>query len=194
MTASPRSARKPGRHGQRGYVLVTGLLFLIVLTLLGIGLYRSTGLMNRISANTRDKERSFEAAQAALQYAEWSLTNGAGADDTCTGLVSGNTVANVHACTNALGSAADLPWTNGFTYTPPNLAVDTNGGLVSSTNPDVNYQAPPSFYIEPKGFAPDGKSKLYEVTAAGFGGNASTKSVVRSTYAITSSSTCRDCP
>jgi type IV pilus assembly protein PilX len=170
------------------------MLFLIVLTLLGIALFRSTGLMNRISSNTRDKDRAFEAAQAALQYAEWWLASGAaGTASACTGLVSGNNKAMIHVCSNALAAPAAAPWADGFTYTPPNLVVNTGGGLVSATNPDVNYQAAPMFYIESLGLAPDGQTMLYQVTAAGFGGSASTVSVVRSTYAVSSSTTCTTC-
>jgi len=193
MRAPPRSFRRTGRPRQQGFVLVTGLLFLIVLTLLGLGLFRSTGLMNRISGNTRDKDRAFEAAQAALQYAEWALASGkvVTAASTCTGLVNGNVTANIHVCDNALATPSDAPWANGYTYTPPNLVVDTKGGLVSATNPDVNYYAAPVFYIENKGS--DGKTTYYQVTAAGFGGSVATKSVVRSTFTLTSGSTCTTC-
>jgi type IV pilus assembly protein PilX len=192
MTASPPSLRRCGRAREQGFVLVTGLLFLVVLTLLGIGLFRSTGLMNRISGNTRDKDRAFEAAQAALQYAEWALANGKVAEEsTCTGLVNGNNTAAVHVCSNALATPADFPWANGFTYTPPNLMVDPKGGLVSATNSDVNYVAAPLFYIENTGT--DGKVTYYQVTAAGFGGSAATRAVVRSTFTLSSSSTCTTC-
>ena len=193
-TASHRPFRGRGRAGQGGFLLVTGLLFLVVLTLLGLGLFRSTGLMNRISGNTRDKDRAFEAAQAALQYAEWWITSGnVAAGSKCTGLVNGNVTAAVHVCSNALATPSDAPWTDGFTYTPPNLAVNKSGGLVSATNPDINYYAAPMFYIENLGLAPDGKTTLYKVTAAGFGGSAATKAVVRSTYAVTPSSNCTTC-
>ncbi len=40
---------------------------------------------------------------------------------------------------------------------------------------------------------PDGKSELYQVTAYGYGGNADTLSIVRSTYKVTSSSSCLSC-
>jgi Tfp pilus assembly protein PilX len=97
----------------------------------------------------------------------------------------GDTAAAVHVCSNGLATPTDLPWANGFTYTPPNLTVNNQGGIVSTTNPDVNYQAAPEFYIERLGVGPDGVSQYYQVTAGGFGGSVDTKSVVRSTYAIT---------
>jgi type IV pilus assembly protein PilX len=192
---SCRGRSRLARARQRGYLLVTGLLFLVALTLLGIALFRSTGLMDRISANTRDKERAFEAAQSALQYAEWWLQSGhGGAGTECTTLASGNNPDSVHVCSNALAKPSDLPWTAGYTYTPPNFTVNTAGGLISATNPDVNYQAAPTFYIERLGTTADGQSTMYQVTAAGRGGSPDTMAVVRSTYAINSSTKALDNP
>jgi len=176
----------PGQGGQRAFVLATGLLFLVVLTLLGIALFRTTGLLDAISANTRDKERSFEAAQSALQYGEWWLQSFGGNGSPCTAIQSGNTAANVDFCTNALANPAKLPWTAGYTFTPPNLAIG-NGGM-AATGGDVNYQSAPVFYVERLGISANGKSQIYQVTATGAGGAAATATVVRSTYMITPSS------
>jgi type IV pilus assembly protein PilX len=188
---TPRAARHlscPPR--QQGFVLVTGLLFLVIMTLLGLAMFRGTGLMDRISSNTRDKQRSFEAAQSALQYGEWWLgTGNGGLGSACSsGLVSGDTVSNIHTCSNALASGYEstVPFPNAFTYTPPNLKVSLAGGLVSTTaGSDVNYQTLPGFYVESLGLAPDGVSQVYQVTAYGTGGSANTVSVVRSTYEVT---------
>jgi type IV pilus assembly protein PilX len=186
MSATLQRQRPNAPTRERGYILVTGLLFLVVLTLLGIALFRATGLMERISANTRDKERSFEAAQSALQYAEWWIAAGnGGSGGPCTaGLVNGNTYANVNVCSNALATPAATPWANGYTYVPTNLTVVAGGGMVGGSSKDVNYSAAPTFYIERLG-TPDGKTQLYQVTAAGFGGITNTTTVVRSTYQVT---------
>lgn len=175
----------PRRGRQRGLVLVTGLLFLVVITLLALTLFRSTGLLERIAANTRDKQRSFEVAQSALQYGEYMISQGYGGDGSACdkGLVSGNTTANVHTCSNALSNPTSLPWANGYTYTPPNFSVATTGGETSTH--DVNYQYLPGFYIEYLGMSTDGKSRLYTVTAYGYGGMGDTGTVVRSTYQMT---------
>jgi type IV pilus assembly protein PilX len=187
------NARACFRHPARlrregGFVLVTGMLFLVVLTLLGLAMFRSTGLMDRISGNSRDKQRSFEAAQSALQYGEFWLANGGGGvGSACSTLVSGDTVANIHVCSNALASGyqSTVPFSAAFTYTPPNLNVNVNAGLAGSG--DVNYQIKPGFYIENLGLAPNGISTVYQVTAYGKGGSADTVSVVRSVYQVTPS-------
>jgi type IV pilus assembly protein PilX len=184
------SLRRPARRRREtGFVLVTGMLFLVVLTLLGLAMFRNSGVMDRISGNSRDKQRSFEAAESALQYAEFWLANGGGGTGTaCSTLASGDTVANIHVCSNALASGyqSTVPFPAGFSYTPPNLNVNANAGMASSG--DVNYQNLPGFYIENLGVVQNGTSSpptIYQVTAYGKGGSSDTVSVVRSVYQVT---------
>jgi len=183
------------RH-ERGFVLVTGMLFLVVMTLIGLALFRGTGLMNRISANTRDKQRAFEAAQAALQYSGWWLTqpSGGGTGSTCA-LNSNATVATLHVCTELLSTSlttvAALGWKDqAFSYTVPGMTVATGGGTNGSgTNTDVNYYAPPGVYIERLGLDATGAAQYFQMTAYGYGGDQNSVAVVRSTYKQTAKST-----
>ena len=197
MSARHLSRPAPRAQGQRGFILVTGLLFLVVMTLLALAMFRSTGLMDRISANARDKQRSFEAAESALQYAEWWLNNNDPGTTTtpCTaGLVSGDTVANIHVCSTALPSdyLTSAAWANAFTYTPPNLAVPVTGagtgGQVSATDKtsDVIYYKLPGFYVEYVGVSSTKGGNVYRITAYGYGGDSNTKSIIRSTYRLPS--------
>jgi len=184
-------------RAEQGFVLVTGLLFLVIVTLLGLALFRSSGLMERVSANTRDKQRAFETAQAALQYGEWFLGNSTTQVKSACTTTTGKTVATLHVCTEALSvsqaTIAALGWQpSAFTYTQPNLTVAAGGGVTSSGT-DINYQAPPGVYLEDLGLMSDGKTELYQVTAYGYGGNADTSSVVRSTYKVTSPTSCLSC-
>jgi type IV pilus assembly protein PilX len=207
------NARMPSRPArgaaQRGFILVTGLLFLVVMTLVAVAMFRSTGLMDRISANARDKQRSFEAAQSALQYAEWwlSTTKPGGTSSNCNApLVSADTVANVHVCLNDIQSdfLTANAWTRGFTYTPPNLTslggTGSGGGMVapSGTSGDVNYYNLPGFYVTWLMNSPTKGGDIYQVTAYGYGGNTTTMTVLRSTYLVPSAgvsggSSCLSC-
>ena len=65
------------RRPQRGFILVMGMMFMLMCTLLGLAMFRSFGLQERVAGNTRDKQRAFEAAQTTLQYGEWWLRSGA---------------------------------------------------------------------------------------------------------------------
>ena len=183
---------------ERGFIMVTGLLFLTVLTLLGLALFRSSGLLDRLTANTRDKQRSFESAQAALEYGAWWLsTTGGGGDGKSCATNSAATVTTIHICTEPLAASLTtiraLAWVpQAFTYTPPGMVVATGGGMASAT--DINYQAPPGVYPENLGLSTDGKTTFYQATAYGYGGDANTVTVVRATFKRTAKSKDRGTP
>lgn len=65
MLAFPRPP-----HAQRGVSLVIVLILLLIMTLLGLAVLRSTLLEERMAANLTDRSLSFQAAEAALREAE----------------------------------------------------------------------------------------------------------------------------
>ena len=65
------------RKSQRGVVLVISLLLLLVLTLIGLAATRSTTLEERMTANQRDQDVAFQAAEAALRDGESALQSAA---------------------------------------------------------------------------------------------------------------------
>lgn len=67
------SHRTPASHDQRGASLVIALIFLIVLTILGLVALRSSTLHERMAGNDRDRAVAFEAAEAALRDAELDI-------------------------------------------------------------------------------------------------------------------------
>jgi type IV pilus assembly protein PilX len=171
---------------QRGMVLVTTLLLLLVVTILAISMFRSFGIQERIAGNLREKQRALHAAESAQQYAEWWLSQGNGT----TGIICSSLVAaNVgQVCSNTLptvvANVATIPWQIagvdvGVTYTPPNMNLNVAGGA-------GNYYATPRFYISYLGLVPTGDAAVYQVDAFGYGGNANTVAVVESTYKLSS--------
>lgn len=62
---APGAARR-----QRGVSLVIVLVLLIVTSLLGIAVLRSSAMQERMSANLRDRSLAFQAAESALRYAQ----------------------------------------------------------------------------------------------------------------------------
>ena len=58
------------RCGQAGVSLVVVLLFLLVMTVLGITAVRTSNLEEKMSGNERDREMAFEAAEGTLRDAE----------------------------------------------------------------------------------------------------------------------------
>jgi type IV pilus assembly protein PilX len=59
---------------QRGAILVTSMLLLIVLTVLGVSMMRMTTMQERMAGNTRDLNLALQAAEAALRDGEDRLS------------------------------------------------------------------------------------------------------------------------
>lgn len=179
---------------QRGIALISSLLILVIMTLLALSMFRSFGLQEKIAGNTREKQRSLQTAESALQYAEWWLSQGTESTTgiTCTGVYNANAVGNMQTCANPLLKPTILPWAARGDYLPPSMTVAAGGGQTAGG--DINYVSPPSLYINYLGLDVTGKSLMYQVTAAGYGGSANGASVVQSIYAITPKSVGLDQP
>lgn len=100
---------------ERGTVLIVSLMFLIVLTLLGLSTMRGTTLEERMAGNSRDYNAALQAAEAALRDAEADLKG--------TGVSVGRTVAATSFPVNLIG-----------TGTPSGCAA---GGLCIIVNENV---------------------------------------------------------
>ena len=57
-------------RGQRGAALLISLIFVVVLTLLGLSVVSTTGTEERMARNFRDNDLAFQAAEAAMRDAE----------------------------------------------------------------------------------------------------------------------------
>lgn len=166
---------KPSR--QRGAVLVVGLIFLAMLTLMGVAAYSVATQEEKMAGNARDRMRAFEAAEASLRD-----------------------------CESVLGSLAGLPAFNGtggmYTAPPVNYApmfetinwkLDSAVRVLASAMADVSIQ--PRCIVEelvvleakPVDGALSGpqqriEERVYRVSATGFGANVTSTALVQSTY------------
>lgn len=192
------------RRGERGIALISALLLLMILTILGLSMFRSFPTQEKIAGNVREKERAVHAANSAQQFAEWWLmqsNNTANGDLVCgaqSALFNGNlTTPEVQICSNALytllagGLVTDVtqvPWCIGGTgcanvgtqYTPYGMNV-AGGPTVSA---DSTYVSAPVFYIADLGAAGDGQGEAYQIDAYAYAGSAATVAVVESIYEV----------
>jgi type IV pilus assembly protein PilX len=197
-----RQSLRP-RSRQRGIALITALLLLVVVTILGVGMFRSFGLQEQIAGNTREKQRSVSAAGSALSYAEWWLSANSGINATsgvaCAGGPISANAGNGQVCSNILNTALDskdvaiVPWKVGgsepvVTWSPDGLTVGT-----SALN--VYYQSP-RFYISFLSGAYDAVSGAvtnnYQIDALAYGGTPSAVAIVESSYTVSKLYTTRD--
>lgn len=171
---------------QDGYILIAAMVMLLILTFLGISMYRSFTSQENMAANSKEKARAFQVAQSTLQYGEYLLKT------TQASLVQGGTCATTTAlsvatiCQNAVNivpATSSLPMTlgNGMSYKTMNQALP-----VSNKGGAGTYFDYPQVYIQYLGISPDGSGQLYQVTALAYGGNSNAVAVVQSTYETSS--------
>ncbi len=192
------------RFAQRGVVLVSSLLLLIVVTIIALSLFRSFGMQEKIAGNMREKQRALQAAESAQVFAEiWLSNNATALSITCAGLLDG-TIGEGQICANTLptvvADVTSVPWKItgvpvGVSYLPTNMLINNASILTYSPANLANptYFGKPTFYISDMGPSADPgiPGEVYQVDAYGYGGSANTVAVVESTYAVYTSSSNR---
>jgi type IV pilus assembly protein PilX len=203
--------RTSPRRTERGIVLITSILLLVVITLMALGMFKSFGLQERIAGNMREKHRALQAAVTAEEYAEWYLIqpgNAINITTTCSTAPTSaatSSTASGQVCKNAInGSTTASPvytpptaaqWAAlGSTYCPPFGAgsvafLTAPTGCTSATSSSYTsfYQAP-QFYIQYLGVSADGTGTIFQIDAIAYGGTSNTVAEVRSTYLVASGS------
>lgn len=163
MNATATQSGQSGSRaiGQRGVVLFTALILLVILTLVGVMLTRLQSVEEQISANDQDHELAVEAAEATLRFAEVGLYNGT----------------YVAFPSNADGL---YMWESGLAdpYTQYNLG--TPAGLLSYGGPALPVASTPMFMVEQMpptflpGFSLNTPLQVYRITAYSYGGDQNT--------------------
>lgn len=81
MKSVMRAPAGSSARAQQGVALIVVLILLIVMSILGVVIMRSSAMQERMSANLRDRSLGFQAAEGALRYAQDQVL-GAGNWDT----------------------------------------------------------------------------------------------------------------
>ena len=172
----------------RGSVLVISLLVLLVLTILGITALDTTVMEERMSANTRQRNVAYQAAETALKEAEQWLLNAAGNVVVQADLAKFDASGELYDSTIA---ARTLNWEindAGNWGTGNSQAVTT---LSSFPNDASIIPGAPRYVIEyvgrigdpPLNYTdPDLREYAFRVVAIGWGADTTTKVVLSSTF------------
>lgn len=183
-------SRLPASRRERGIVLVTSLLLLVLITLLAVSMFRGFGTEERIAGNLREKQRALNSAETAMQYAEWWLTSAdnVNAVGTCAAPLLNSNKNQGMVCQNALhtqlADVTTVPWLDpasgaefGVSYKAPAMVV--------SNSPAANtlYSAP-RFYVSLLGPSATGHGSIYQIDAWGYGATQNAVAVVESTYLV----------
>lgn len=160
---------------QKGAVLITGVIILIVITMLAIAAMRSATLEERMAGNARNRQLALQAAEAVLRDAEDSLFS-----KTSSFTTAFDESVFTSTCTNGLCTKpaagtyrwkADSTWTN----TTSRTFVTPASGAVFTLQ---NIPNQPRYIVELMGFDGGQAQKicpkiLFRITARGDGNDSS---------------------
>lgn len=199
-----------GAPTQRGVVLVSALLLLIVMTILALYMFRSNGVQELIAGNIREKQRAAQTAEAAELYAEMWLSTGInGASYSyCSpfSLVPWPTAPVACGPVNqtlatVLGSPSlvtTVPWQVngtggeiGFEYFPGTTTAGAGNGGGNTGDLKVAAAGADSYVQVPRFFIgllnTNGHQALFRIDAWNYASTTNTVSVVESNYLVTCS-------
>ncbi len=176
---------------QTGAALITGLIFLVVLTLISLSAIKSTSLEERMAGNARDQDVAFQAAEAGVRDALKYISS--------TGLLpTSGFVAGCAAglCLNDPTTpvwttiTANNDWTSSktraYTDDPNNQALTFDGTTTLPVQPRYIIELLPAT-LPPSGFSmasgkganPGGQVTPYRITARGWGITGQTQATVQ---------------
>lgn len=181
---------------EAGAVLVTGLIFLAVLTILGVTSARMSSLEERMTGNMRDRAVAMQAAELALRDAEQdiNLSYLPGASRDASGTVSCGTATPATTDDGICDMSGTMPsytittitWpqfndVNNLSQTPPPLDMSLDAlpsikyGAVTLAPPISGLSAQPRYIVEViKKLVLTGTVTFYRITVRAQGANSST--------------------
>ena len=144
-------------HDQRGTTLIVTLVMLVLITLVSVSTIRTSTMDEKMAGNSRDRDKAFQAAEAAVQQ--------------CLNQLETNP-ASVTALTPAAAAATPhwevaANWTNGNSF---EKTVDIAGS--------AGLAAKPRCMFETLG------TDNYRVTGRAVGGSALTEVILQATYSV----------
>lgn len=150
-----------GRQSQRGMALLVSLVFLLLLTLIGISSMQSATLQEKMAGSLVSRNQSFQAAEQALRIGEGAVAQDSYKLPVCRAAQCGPPAESASIGSAGHSSGSGVTWIatgNGF------YAVQNIGTVVGAVN------------------VPDNRAAtLYRVTAVGLSGRS--RSVLESVYA-----------
>ena len=193
MTSRMTGLHVRARTRERGVTLVIALIFMVALTLLGVGMVKSTTSEERMGANTRDYDLAFAAAEAALRDAEVRIS-GVWVSPTQP-LSPLNFPDTANLCgTNNTGTTSEIGLCYKITsqpiFTNTTFTLDDTGhaatlGVYTSTPTIQGVSTQPHYYIElvaVPAYGGGASLNAYRITSKGYGARATTQVLLQEVY------------
>ncbi len=165
---------------QRGISLVIVMIFLVILSVLGVTAMQGSTLSSRIARNEADRNLAFQAAEAALHDAELDIKGLRFDNAVCVPATTGCRTERINrgdnfvaACTNGLCDSSLMTspvWEDTTKWASGGGSVAYGTYTAAASLPTVVQQ--PRYLLE---YFSLGDSTVYRITAVGYGANSSTQ-------------------
>lgn len=174
------------QYHQQGVALVLALVFLLLLTLLGITALNTTALEEKMAGNVRDRNLAFQSAESALSVAESWIYAQIGKP------VFPNNGAGLYLVAGASSSAENwdsVDWSGSNVVTYPNTPTASGSGTLGKINTQPKYIIEDMGEVQESGgslvLSASYKGKgttIMRVTTRGTGGTDAAVVMLQSTY------------
>ncbi|MHB8455660.1 MAG: pilus assembly PilX family protein [Acidiferrobacterales bacterium] len=186
-----------GIHDESGATLVIALIFLLLLTIIGITAVTTSSLQEKMAGNVRDQQVAFESAESALRNGEtWlsTLSQAANSKPVTNSSLPCMNESSTPPVVCAFGTPGDfMDTTHNANYGTTWWDADAVEYGVAGTQEITQAYQDPRYVIEFRSFVPDNLnmgpgynatagSTYYRVTAYGWGGTESAVSIIQSNY------------
>lgn len=177
----------PSCHRQRGVALIMALVFLTLLTLIGVTAMSTTSLEEKMATNTRDRNLAFQAAETALIAAETWMNGLATEPSPWADATKGRydfdpTAANPIWETAGIWDGANVV---AYPCTPTDTTPSVSSSCVGGTKTEISKVAKqPRYIVEKMGLADSSvpNTFAYRITARGTGSSNAAVVMLQSTY------------
>lgn len=183
MRATQHPVAVPNR--QHGVALVLALVFLLLLTLIGISALNTTSLEEKMANNTKDRNLAFQAAESALSLAESWIHAQIGKP-----VFPNNSSGLYLPSTGATYNWDSVNWSGSSVVTYPNTPTASGSGTLGKVNTQPKYIIEDLGEVQESGGSLTMESRyrskgttILRVTTRGTGGTDSAVVMLQSTYA-----------
>lgn len=178
---------------QRGATLVIALIFLVLLTMLGVTVANNNSLQERMAGNTRQRDLAFQAAEFALKDAETVIGDAASAENIYIQAVIAGTLplparpgdlllnGEVHA-NDAEYWKSTFDWSGAGSSTEVTAFSATAGDLVAENPRYIIEQMPTAAIANPSPPPATITYHFYRVTARGVGKDSNAAVILQTMY------------
>ena len=193
--------KPPSLKNQYGATLFTALIFLIMLSLLGVNAAQMSVMEERMSGNTRSRDLAFQAAEAALKHVEQNLnlsqnirTLIPAPSNTTSGTITGPGLRAINAClpnSAEYWNGSGAPDCNGvnrqFTWYSDEATETTTTARKPTHQLNNQFAKQPLYIVErlPNTGPVGAQIERYRVTARGVGGDSKAVVILQAMFSFT---------